>query len=457
MPRGPGPRPQRRALERPLGAAALLAGRPAARGEDERTGKVIKQAQPGWRPPEVGWSWSRQMGGEMLAHLEHRHLVLVEDQAELVVGEDALVEAGLGLGVLGIVAVLGILPPGLHTEPGWPLPFRLELAALGSPSAAALAVLTTLAGIFLAGGAATAAAGRYRLMAAAWGGLAICVALSALVVRPAIEPAYPTTFYAPAEPYAAASVMHGARLYAENCAFCHGTGGKGNGPAAAGLTVHPADLTAPHLFAHTPGDLFWWVSNGKGSMPGFAPVLSPPDRWDVINFVRARAAGVLSRQIGPEVATAATSAIPDFAFQAGGRQQTLYRILQNGPAVIALFSAPPSADRVTRLAAAQRRLAAVGLQIVAIALGSASSSPAETAARSPLISVPTDVSNTLALFRAPNDGEETDLLLDRAGNVRARWTASGAAGLPDVAAFVAAAARVAGFSAAPENHAGHAP
>jgi hypothetical protein len=31
---------------------------------------------------------SRQMGGEVFADLEHRHLVGVEDQAELVVGED---------------------------------------------------------------------------------------------------------------------------------------------------------------------------------------------------------------------------------------------------------------------------------------------------------------------------------------------------------------------------------
>src|ERR1700751_2110978 len=31
----------------------LLAGWPAAQGEDERTGKIIKQAQPRWRPPAV--------------------------------------------------------------------------------------------------------------------------------------------------------------------------------------------------------------------------------------------------------------------------------------------------------------------------------------------------------------------------------------------------------------------
>ena len=72
--------------------------------------------------------------------------------------------------------------------------------------AAALAILTTLAAIFVVVGVATAAAGRYRAMTAALGGFAICAALGALVARPAIEPAYPTSFYAPAEPYAAASI-----------------------------------------------------------------------------------------------------------------------------------------------------------------------------------------------------------------------------------------------------------
>ena len=370
---------------------------------------------------------------------------------------NALAEAGLGLSVLGIVAVLGILPPGLHTEPGWPLPFRLEPAALDSPPSAALAILTTLAAIFLVVGVAAAAAGRYRAMTGALGGLAICVALGALVARPAIEPAYPTSFYAPAEPYAAASIEHGARLYAENCALCHGAGGKGDGPAAAALTVHPADLTQPHLFAHPEGDLFWWVSHGKanGVMPGFESVMSPVNRWDVINFVRARAAGILSRGVGPVVSAAAAPAVPDFAFQNGDRQQTLSRILEDGPAVVALFSRPPASGRVAQLAAAQKRFAATGLRILAIDLGSASGARAETAASPPLVGAAADVAATLALFRAPDDGGETDLMLDRAGNVRARWTAAAAGGLPDAATLLADAARVARFPAAPQNHAGH--
>lgn len=35
----------------------------------------------------------------------------------------------------------------------------------------------------------------------------------------------------------------GARLYAENCAMCHGPGAKGDGPWAAGMSPPPSDLT----------------------------------------------------------------------------------------------------------------------------------------------------------------------------------------------------------------------
>lgn len=38
-------------------------------------------------------------------------------------------------------------------------------------------------------------------------------------------------------------VETGRASYADMCAGCHGASGRGNGPAAAGLAVHPADLT----------------------------------------------------------------------------------------------------------------------------------------------------------------------------------------------------------------------
>jgi putative copper resistance protein D len=248
--------------------------------------------------------------------------------------------------------------------------------------------------------------------------------------------------------------MDGARLFAENCALCHGAGGKGDGPAAAALPIRPADLTAPHLFAHSEGDLFWWVSHGKGGvMPGFSTVLSPAERWDVVNFVRARAAGVRARSVGPDVSSASAPPMPDFAFEAAGRQQTLDGLLQNGPVLVALFSRTPADRRLALLAGAEQRGAAAGLRIVAVGLAPVIS--AEIELPPPLVAVAPGVKATLTMFREANDGGETDLLLDRAGNIRARWTAIGAAGLPDGAALATAAAAAARFPVAAENHAGH--
>ncbi len=368
---------------------------------------------------------------------------------------NALVEAGLGISVLGIVGLLGVLPPGLHTEPGWPLPFKLDLGGLAARSQLMLAFVTAIAGACVVAGVATAAAGRYRRSMAAASGVVLCLGLGAIISRPAIEPAYPTTFYAPAQPYSDDSINRGARLYAANCALCHGSGGKGDGPAAAGLPMRPADLTAPHLFAHTPGDLFWWVSNGRGNgaMPGFAGVTSAAERWDMVNFVRARAAGVISRQVGPEVSASAAPAIPAFAFETAGGQQTLSALLEAGPALLALFSGPPSAQRLAQLAAVQTSLAATGLKVVPIILDRPETPDTEPTA--PLVGVSAGTAAALALFRAADDGGETDLLLDRSGDVRARWTARGSTGVVTDRSLAADVDRIKNIPARVQAHAGH--
>jgi len=58
------------------------------------------------------------------------------------------------------------------------------------------------------------------------------------------------------------------------------------------------DLTALHLWAHPDGDLYWWISRGyedaSGAglvMPGFADVLSDDERWNLIDYLHAHAAG----------------------------------------------------------------------------------------------------------------------------------------------------------------------
>jgi putative copper export protein/mono/diheme cytochrome c family protein len=371
---------------------------------------------------------------------------------------NARIETALGFGVLAIVGALGTLLPGLHSEPGWPFPFRLDIDALTVGSQILLAILAVAICLCAVAGVAAAAAGHYRRMASFAASLALCLAVGWIPLRRAVERAYPTSYYASAEPYATASVVRGAAVYADNCALCHGATGRGDGSAAASLPSRPADLTEPHLFAHSPGDLFWWVSRGmdEGVMPGFAGVLSSDQRWDVINFIRARAAGVLAREIGPEVTIAAAPEVPDFTLEAGGVQHTLRQVLETGPVLLVLFAPPVPVERLQQLAAAQPRLGTTGLQVLAVGVGTSPDVTSESNLAAPfVVGVSSEASASLALFRAAEDGGETELLLDRAGNVRARWTSDMPGGLAPSDVLVADAGRVDRIAAATPSHGGH--
>jgi len=268
---------------------------------------------------------------------------------------------------------------------------------------------------------------------------------------PALIVAYPTTFFAPPVPYNAAAVDRGAAIYAQNCAVCHGADGKGDGPAAASLPIKPADLAQPHLFAHTPGDLFWWVSHGKANvMPPFDGTLKPDERWDVIHFCRARAAGVIASGMGPAVSTIAAAQVPDFAFESGGVQDTLGQVLAEGPALLILFGGDAPDARLRQLGAAQLKLIAAGLPVIAVGLNGTSVG----AATNPpyVVGVSAKVAAMLSLFRTASDGGETELMLDRNGNVRVRWTASNVVPPETLAADALTVAR---FSGSAPNHAGH--
>ena len=98
--------------------------------------------------------------------------------------------------------------------------------------------------------------------------------------------------------------MHGQALFAANCTTCHGADARGDGPAAKSLPVPPADLTAPHFWGHTEGDLFWYISHGidapsgAPAMPAFGGTLSSGDIWALIDFLKAHNAGYGMRTTG---------------------------------------------------------------------------------------------------------------------------------------------------------------
>lgn len=84
-----------------------------------------------------------------------------------------------------------------------------------------------------------------------------------------------------------ASTNRGRILYDINCAMCHGYQGKGDGAVASAYVPQPADLTSTRIQGLTDGDLFLRITNGFSTMPAFRKQLTPNDRWQIVNYLRA--------------------------------------------------------------------------------------------------------------------------------------------------------------------------
>jgi mono/diheme cytochrome c family protein len=83
-------------------------------------------------------------------------------------------------------------------------------------------------------------------------------------------------------PYQSASAAAaGKKLYAQNCAQCHGSNLRGIGPA-------PALDRAPVKDAK-PGELFWFITKGKleSGMPSWAS-LPQQQRWQIVTFLESQ-------------------------------------------------------------------------------------------------------------------------------------------------------------------------
>jgi mono/diheme cytochrome c family protein len=90
------------------------------------------------------------------------------------------------------------------------------------------------------------------------------------------------------EKFTADSVEKGKKLYASQCAMCHGVTGNGKGDLAAAMKLTLPDFTnPPSLAKYTDGELFKILSVGAGMMPGQGKRLSDTHLWDIVNFLRA--------------------------------------------------------------------------------------------------------------------------------------------------------------------------
>ena len=214
------------------------------------------------------------------------------------------VQTAFGVAVVVAAAVLSNLPPAMHAQPVWPFPQRLSLDAVSEDPDLRYEVVGACVALACAAILALTPFLRWRLR---WLGPAVAAAIAWFAV-PHLDllfvPAYPTSFQHSPTGFAASATVQGAALYPGQCASCHGAEGFGDGAAAPGLPVPPADLTAAHLWMHSDGELFWWLSHGieapEGgmAMPGFDHTLTPEQRWDLIDYVRAHNAGLVVQAAG---------------------------------------------------------------------------------------------------------------------------------------------------------------
>jgi mono/diheme cytochrome c family protein len=81
----------------------------------------------------------------------------------------------------------------------------------------------------------------------------------------------------------------GKDLYENNCAGCHGTSGKGDGPDAAKLTAPPRDFTNQAFMAQiSTAGLYQSITTGViPEMPAFSNTLDDSQRWALAGYLRS--------------------------------------------------------------------------------------------------------------------------------------------------------------------------
>lgn len=360
---------------------------------------------------------------------------------------NAMIEAMLGMTILLAAATLGSTPPARHVQPDWPFAFRWDWSLLDTAPKAL--------GEFQ-GGLAWAV-GAVLLLQLVWltrrwrspiairvlgviGGIAMMIHASMRIFTPVYTDAYPTTYHRPDVVYNAISVAGGKSLFAKHCVACHGPHGYGDGPLAGKLDPKPADLTGRHANAHTAGDLYWWLTNGKSgsAMPGFGTTLTAEDRWDLINFVRALAGGRRARKLAPIIEDQPWLAAPDFAYATtAGTNRTLKDHRGERLVLLALAQGDDADVQLTRLEAAAERLKAAGIDLIVVPR-----EPGRRRSQLPLVSEGNaEIHETYGLLTSgfADDtaaSQHVEFLIDRQGYIRARWFPAASTAWADPAGLI---------------------
>lgn len=205
-------------------------------------------------------------------------------------------------GVLHMLHALG-LADTVHGQPAWPLPWRIAVENLvidgGLARQVALwALMLAIAGVCLL----VAVGWRRRRLPLALGAAALLLLAPWPPAGLLLTAAVPSSFHRSPTGFDATRIAHGLRLYQAQCAACHGTDGRGEGPQASLLATWPPTLGAGLLWKRAEGELLWRVQQGmhdrqgRTTMPGFAGSLGTDDTWAVLDAMKVLAAGDSARR-----------------------------------------------------------------------------------------------------------------------------------------------------------------
>ncbi len=196
---------------------------------------------------------------------------------------------------LSTLYALGITDDS-HGAPAWPWDVRIAGENLVIDVALARQFAWMLAAIAFALACVLLALFWRR----AWRWLLVA-GVGALAVAPWPSPslwltvAVPTSFHASPTGFTVESIARGARVYAAQCAACHGADGRGEGPLAATLHRWPPTMASALLSRRADGELFWHVLYGMRddqgvTMPGFSARLSDREIWAALDYMRVLSA-----------------------------------------------------------------------------------------------------------------------------------------------------------------------
>ncbi len=101
-----------------------------------------------------------------------------------------------------------------------------------------------------------------------------------VLIGPALSPLYAQD-YPP-------DLTRGKGMYERHCRDCHGSGGRGDGPAAASLKIQPADFHRSRSFLKSDEELLRTIEHGIvfSPMHAWRGQLTDGEMQDVLAYVR---------------------------------------------------------------------------------------------------------------------------------------------------------------------------